>query len=103
MTALECSGKNLCVEKRPCEIKGPTQIMHRSYDVQSYRNYGINPKGVLKNTYFKFPKALFHMLYYIYHMKKPLIYFMVLKGSYLIPSASFSHLGNYNVIYYLLP
>ena len=46
MTDLECGGKNLCVEKRPCEIKSPTQIMHRSYEMKSYRNYGINPKGV---------------------------------------------------------
>ena len=35
--------KSVC-GKRPFEIKGPTQIMHRSYDMKSYRNYAINPK-----------------------------------------------------------
>ena len=66
MTVLGYGGKNLCMEKRPCEIKGPTHIMHRSYDMKSYRNYAINPKGVLK-IYSKFLKALFHMLSYISH------------------------------------
>ena len=66
MTVLEYGGKNLCMEKRPCEIKDPTQIMHRSYDMKSYRNYAINPKGVLK-IYSKFLKALFHMISYISH------------------------------------
>ena len=63
---MEWGGKNPCVEKRSCEIKGPTQIMHRYCDMKSYRNYAINTKGVLK-IYSKFLKALFHMISYISH------------------------------------